>query len=419
MWRIKLIKKFFIKIAVSFAMTAVLAVNGVFGSGLTSAEAAVSEKREAELRKELASIVSTIDVMYYTSADTEKMLSELMKEIDDDTSYDDAAKKLVAKLNDRYSEFMTVEEFNSFNNGMRGEYYGIGVEVSKDETTKGIKIVRVFEGSPAEKAKLKAGDIILKVGSKDVTKLELSEVVSYVKGEKGTKVTLTILRGKTKKKYKVERDEVVIPSVRTTLYEKNSIAHIQVSAFLENTDEEFAAELDKLNKKTVKGVVLDFRNNGGGYVDTAYNMLNRVLPSGKKIFSYEHRSGLVENIVTEDAANTADKKVEIPTVILINNNSASASEIFTGAMRDIKGVKTVGEKTFGKGVAQSIYTVFDEATGEEKGGLKLTVVKYYLPKGSNIDKTGITPDYKIKDKTSTEKDEQFEKALSVLKKLLK
>jgi len=214
------------------------------------------------------------------------MLKEVFEESDDKIDIDNISKKFVSKLNDPYSVYYTAKELASFNSAMKGEYYGIGVEIAKDKKTGGIRINKVFAGSPAEKAKLKKGDIILKAGDTDLTKLELSEATTFVKGEKGTKIILTILRGKTEKKIEVERNEVIIPSVSYKTYEKGKVGYIRVSGFLEKTDEEFAGALDKLEAKGIEGLIIDLRDNGGGFVDTAYNMLNRILPSDKEAFSF-------------------------------------------------------------------------------------------------------------------------------------
>ena len=408
--------KFIIKSSGSLVLAATLLFNLPFG--LNEAYAAVSSAREQELRQELSTLVNTVKDNYYKKVDTDKMLKEVFEESDDKTHIDKISKKFVSKLNDPYSVYYNAKELESFNNTMKGEYYGIGVEIAKDEKTGGIIIKKVFPKSPAERAKLKKDDIILKVGNKDITKMELTKATTYVKGKKGTKITLTILREKSVKKIKVERNEVIIPSVSSKTYEKGKIGYISVSSFLNNTDEEFIAALDKLSAKGIEGLVIDLRNNGGGFVDTAYNMLNRILPSGKTVFSFEYESNKKEYFITENGKGEKDRTFEYPIFILINNNSASASELFTGALSDLGYADTVGEVTFGKGVAQSVYTLQNASTGAITGGVKLTTIKYYLPEDESINNVGIKPDYNIVDKINTAKDEQLEKAIEEINKMI-
>ena len=400
----------------SLVLAATLLLNVPFTTD--KALGAVSATRENELRQDLASLINTVKENYYKSVDIEKMLSEVFDESDDKISFDEASKKFISKLNDPYSVYYNAKELEDFSNAMKGEYYGIGVEIAKDKKTGGILIKTIFHNSPAEKAKLKKGDIILKAGDQDLTKFDVTEASTYVKGEKGSKITLTILRGKSKKKIEVERNEVTIPSVFSKIYKKDKIGYIRVSSFLDKTDEEFDTSLNKLEKKGIKGLVVDLRGNGGGYVDTAYNMLNRILPSGKTAFSFEYGSGKKEIYETQEAEGVKDRTFDYPILVLIDKQSASASEIFAGALSDLGYAETVGETSYGKGVAQSVYQMQNLFTGENIGGVKLTTMEYLLPEGESINKVGITPDYKVVDNKKTVKDEQLEKALKELKKMI-
>ena len=350
--------------------------------------------------------------------DTNKILDEVFEEADDKTGLDTISKLFVSKLNDPYSVYYTVKELESFNSAMKGEYYGIGIEVAKDVKTGGIKITNVFDGSPAKKAKLKKGDIILKAGKKDLTRLEILKATSYFKGKKGSKVTLTVLRGKSTKKMVVERNEVIIPTVSSKTYTNGRVGYIKVNAFLDNTGKEFVGALNKLVKKDIEGLVIDLRNNGGGYVGTAYDMLDRILPDNTDIFSFVYKSGKKEIAKTGELSTGDDKVFNLPIVILMNNESASASELFTGALKDNGYAETVGETSYGKGVAQSILEVLGKDGSTVIGGLKLTTIKYYLPNGESINKVGITPDYKIKDDKKTAKDEQLDYAVKKIKKMI-
>ena len=346
------------------------------------------------------------------------MLEEVFKSENDETNIDNIAKKFVKKLNDPYSEYYTAKELESFSRGLKGEYYGLGVEIAKDEKTGGIRITNVFDRSPAKKAKLKKGDIILKAGKKDLTKLTLAEASKYVKGKKGSKVTLTILRDKLTKKIMVERNEVIIPTVFSKTYNKGEIGYIRVSGFLENTADEFIKALDKLESKGIYGLVIDLRDNGGGLVDTAHKMLERILPDGEEVYSFGFKNGKKEYYKTGFYKKESDREFELPILILMNGNSASASELFAGALKDHGYAEIVGEVSYGKGVAQSVLEIRDKENKVIKGGIKLTTIKYYLPNGESINKTGIKPDYKIKDDIGTVKDEQLEKALKEFNKII-
>ena len=416
--------KFIIKKVGSLVLATVVTFNIPFLVNMEKVSAAVSDKRAQEIIKELQPIMETVDQLYYENVDTKKMLNEVLETENDKTDIDTIAKQFIKKLNDPYSEYYTVKELESFSNSIKGEYYGIGVEIAKDKKTGGILINNVFEGSPAKKAKLKKGDIILKAGNTDLTTLEVTEASKYVKGEKGSRITLTILRNKVIKKISVERNEVVVPSVFSKTYNKGKIGYIRVSGFLEKTADEFIKAIDKLEQKGIEGLVIDLRNNGGGLVNTAHKMLDRILPDGEEIYSFGYRDGSKDHYKTGfDKYGIAvqkekDRTFDLPIMILMNGNSASASELFAGALKDHWYAEVVGEVSFGKGVAQSVIEIRDKDDKAIKGGLKLTTIKYYLPDGESINKVGITPDYKIKDDVNTVKDEQLEKAFNELNKMI-
>ena len=408
----------FVKKAGSIMLASTLVLGMPFNFYTLRADAAVSEARAQEIKTELKDLIDKVNQNYYEDVDTNEILAEVFEEADDKTGLDTISKLFVSKLNDPYSVYYTVKELESFNSAMKGEYYGIGIEVAKDVKTGGIKITNVFDGSPAKKAKLKKGDIILKAGKKDLTRLEILKATSYFKGKKGSKVTLTVLRGKTTKKVVVERNEVIIPTVSSKTYTNGRVGYIKVNAFLDNTGKEFVNALNKLAKKNIEGLVIDLRNNGGGYVGTAYDMLDRILPDNTDIFSFVYKSGKKEIAKTGELSTGDDKVFNLPIVILMNNESASASELFTGALKDNGYAETAGETSYGKGVAQSILEVLGKDGSTVIGGLKLTTIKYYLPNGESINKVGITPDYKIKDDKKTAKDEQLDFAVKKIKKMI-
>ena len=412
------LNKYKLKKVGSVILTTALVMNLPFAFGFKEVKAAVSETRANEVRSELYDLVNKVGSRYYEDVNTDKLLNEVLEEADDKTGTDTLAKRFVEKLNDPYSIYYTISELDNFNNAMRGEYYGIGTEIEKDLKTGGIKIKKIFEGSPAKKAKLKKGDIILKVGKKDIRNIELTKAATYIKGKKGSKVTLTILRGQSTKKVVVERNEVVIPTVFAKTLNKGKIGYIKVTSFLDNTGKEFIKEIGKFEKKDVDGLIIDLRNNGGGYVGTAYDMLERILPDGTDIFSLMYKGGSRDYAKTGESGEKVDKTFDLPIVILINKGSASASELFTGALKDNGYADTVGETSYGKGVAQSVIDIYDKDKGIVMGGLKLTTMKYFLPNGESINKTGITPDYEIVDNLKTKKDEQLDMAVEKIKEMI-
>lgn len=366
--------------------------------------------------------LNVIKTQYYKPVDTSVMLEETMKEVKQDTSFDQFMKILVSKLNDKYSEYFTKEEMKSFSTALSGKFYGIGVEVSKDKKTGGILVNRVFEKSPAETAGLRNNDVIIKVNGYDISTLSLTDVTTRMKGEKGTEVEITVLRDDDEIKYTVVRDEINVESVKSDFNKKTKIGYLHISSFSDNTDEVFDEKISEFEKKGMKGLIIDLRNNGGGTVDSSYNMANRILKAGKKIYGFEYKNGTRKDFLAEDKSGEIDKIVNIPIYILLNRYSASASELFTGALVDNKVAKTVGEKSFGKGVAQSIFESRD-IFNNIISGLKITTFKYYLPNGESINEVGITPQYKVKNSLSEEgvlkEDKQLKKAENLLLKDIK
>lgn len=384
----------------------------------SQALAALTEEESLIFKMEAKNYADIIEQEYYKPVNTDDMFSQTAAEAETGISFDKFMKLFVSKLNDKYSEYFNKDEIQSFTSSMSGEYYGIGVEVSKDKDTGGILIKRVFETSPAKKAGVRVNDIIIKVNDKDISTISLSDAVTLMKGEKGTSVELGILRDGEDIKLNVMRDEIKMDSVVDNFNKKTKIGYLSVRSFLNNTDEAFDEKLTALEKKGMKGLIIDLRNNGGGTVDSAYNMANRILKSGKKIFSFEYKGGKKEDYFSKDENGKKDRVVKIPIYILINNNSASASELFTGALADNKAAKTVGEKSFGKGVAQSIFTSSD-IFGNVNSGLKITTLNYYLPNGESINNIGITPQYEVRLSVDDKKDKQLKKAEALLKKDLK
>ncbi|MHC6181135.1 S41 family peptidase [Clostridium sp. JNZ X4-2] len=333
--------------------------------------------------------------------------------INDNTLVEGAIKGMTSSLNDPYTVFMNKKEYDDFNVQTEGNYSGIGVQViTKDNN---IVIAGVFDNSPSKKAGIIVNDIIQKVNGTAVSGKDVDRAVSLMKGEENTEVTLTLYR-KNKGSFdvKVNRQKIDISTVTGEMLQGN-IGYIQVSMFDENTAKSFKNQLDKLKDQGMKSLIVDLRDNPGGLLDQCVDMVSNFVPKDKVIVStvdkynnkkeYKSKGGNFNNL---------------PLTILTNGNTASASEIFSGAVRDYKLGTLVGEKTYGKGVVQ---TVLDTGDGT---ALKVTISKYYTPNGENIHKKGIKPDVKVvypetlkSSPYDRNKDPQFNKALDIAKSKIK
>lgn len=319
----------------------------------------------------------------------ETLASYINKYYLNDIDYDKAAdliyKSIVSGLDDKYAEYYTKAEYKEISEKTNGEFCGIGAYMTQSKQDRKLKIAGVVKGGPAEKAGLKKGDIIIEVNGEDIQGKDSSYVVSKIKGKEGTKVSISVLRNGSKKPvtFNIKREVIHDNTVSYKMLD-NNIGYISVSAFETVTKKQFKNAVDNLEKKNEKGLIIDLRDNGGGLLDTALDMLDRILP--KKLVVYtKDKNGVAEEYYTKD-----DKEIKVPIVILVNGNSASASEVFCGALRDYGKAKLLGTKTFGKGIVQSSFAFADGT------GLKFTTSKYYTPKGINIHGTGFEPDIKVK-----------------------
>jgi len=300
-----------------------------------------------------------------------------------------AIKGMVESLNDPYSEYYTPDEFKDFNESVSGTYEGIGVVITLRD--KYITVVSVFSGSPAERAGIKAGDRFIEIDGRDITGLSTAEVTKRIMGEKGTKVNIVVNRNGETLKFEVERDIVKINPIESKIFGKG-IGYIKINQFNENTVENLDKTLDEFKKNGVVGIVLDLRNNPGGYLDQAIEVAKRFVPQGP-----------IVNLVTRDGKTQTFMSDSEPSpfslVVLVNGGSASASEVLAGAIKDRNVGVLVGEQTFGKGMVQRTLSL------GALGGIKLTTAYYTTPNGTNINNTGITPDVVIEsDKSNPLKD---------------
>ena len=289
-------------------------------------------------------------------------------------------------LNDPYSVYYDKDEYTSLNEENSGTYCGIGVQVSQNVYTGIITAVKVFKDSPAQEAGMLPGDILYKVEDIEATGEDLSLLVSdHIRGEEGTKVHLTVYRQSTDEyvEMDVERRMVENPTVEYEMLE-NKAGYISLSSFEEVRSEQFKKAVDDLTAQGMEKLIVDLRNNGGGVVQAAKEIADYLLPDGKTIVSFKGK-GIDDSTYSSDDGH----EVDVPIVLLVNGESASASEVLTGALKDNNWATIVGEKTFGKGIAQGVFNLPDGS------GLKLTTAYYYTPSGECIHKLGIEPDVTV------------------------
>ena len=333
-------------------------------------------------------------------------------EVDEEQLREYSYKGMIAGLEDPYSVYYTKEEYEDVEESSEGIFSGVGIVLTQDMETKAITVVKPMKDGPAQKAGIKAGDILTKVEGEEISSDEdLSSVVSRVKGKEGTKVTLTFSRDGKEKDYTLTRQEIKNPTVEYEMLE-NKVGYIKITEFDEVTVEQFDDALSQLENDGMKKLVLDLRDNPGGLLDAVVEIADRILTTGMIVYT-EDKNGKK----TEYEAKSAEC-VEQPIAVLINGNSASASEILAGAIQDYKAGTLVGTTSYGKGIVQNIFQLGDGSA------VKLTIANYYTPKGRNIHKKGIDPDVEVELKESLKdeieikksEDNQLQEALKVLEK---
>ena len=315
---------------------------------------------------------------------------------------------LAQAAKDPYTEYFSSKDAQAFNSEISGSFSGIGAEMGKNSQGQ-IIVVSPIAGFPASKAGLKAQDIIANINGKSTANLSVDAAVTEIRGPKDTFVTLDIVRGGNQQlSFKIKRDTITIPSVTSKILDGN-IGYIQISQFTEDTASLSAKAAEQFKTSKVNGVILDLRGNPGGLVDAAVSVCNLWLSPGQTIL--KEKSGDVV-LQTYTASGTKNTLKGIPTVVLLDGGSASASEITAGALHDNKAATIVGEKSYGKGVVQQIYNLKDGAEA------KITIAKWYRPNGQNINKVGISPDKKVTisaDDIKNKNDTQLNSALTFLK----
>ena len=322
-----------------------------------------------------------------------------------------AIKGYIEGLDDPYTEYISKEDMEEYLDDTMGNFVGIGIYMVKDEATNRIKVLAPIKGSPAEKAGVLAGDIIISVNDEEFTGDQFSVISTKIKGEEGSTVKLKVLRGKEEKEFEIKREKIVVNPVEGKVIE-NNIGYIAFSSFDENTSEEFKKKYEELASQGIKSLIIDLRNNGGGIVDEALEIADYFVEKDT-VLLYE-----VDKDNNEKVEKAKDGVlINMPTIVLTNENTASSSEILAGALKDLGKAKIVGTKTYGKGVIQSLLTLSDGS------GIKITSEEYLTPNKTKINKVGIEPDETVElpDTVTNvlrveEKDDtQLQKAIQMLK----
>ena len=335
-------------------------------------------------------------------------------EIDDDKLTQAALKGYVEGLGDEYTEFLTSDEWEDLDSSL-SEFVGIGVYMSQlKSTNETIIIGTIDDDTPAAKAGIKAGDIIKEINLEDVSTKGSEYISSKIKGTAGSTVKIKVLRGEEELTFDVERAEIKVYKIKHEMLQ-NNIGYIDFDSFTDTSYNEFKAAYEDLKNNGATSLIVDLRNNTGGYVDSALNIADIFVDSGKALLITEDKNGYR---YTQSSKNS--KEIDMPVVVLVNEYTASASEILTGILKDYKLATIVGTTTYGKGVIQEVYP---DVLGKDIGGaLKVTVSEYFTPNGNKINKVGIEPDEKVEldDSESTDitkdTDTQLQKAIEILKK---
>ena len=332
-----------------------------------------------------------------------------LEEVDDATLREGAYEGIVAALGDPYSVYYTPQEAEEVFEQSEGIYYGIGAYVQLDTVTGYGMITGTIKNTPAEEAGLRAGDIIYKVEGEDMYGLDLTQVVARIKGEEGTKVNITLVRDGEEIEVAVERRKIESPTVEYSMLDEK-MGYVQITEFDEVTVNQFTEAINGLNANNAQGMILDLRANPGGNLYSVVDIADMLLGEGLILYT-EDKQGR-----REEYKSDANMAIDIPIVILVDGNSASASEVLSGALKDHGKATLVGTTTFGKGIVQTIRTLRDGSA------LKLTISAYYTPSGTNIHGTGIEPDVVVEFDGDAYYDEgydnQLEKAKEVLSEML-
>ena len=331
-------------------------------------------------------------------------------EVDEEKLKEGAIKGYIEGLEDPYTEYISKEDMQDYLDDTMGNFVGIGIYMVKNTEVDKIQVLAPIKNSPAEKAGILPGDLIIAVDDVQYTADDMTEVSAKIKGEEGTNVKVEILRGTETKTFALTRETIKVNPVEGKVL-NNHIGYIEFSSFDEGTAEDFKAKYEELQKQGIDSLIIDLRNNGGGIVDEAVDIADLMIEKGKNILITKSK-----NEEEEETKAQKDRTITVPVVVLVNEYSASASEILAAALKENDNATLVGKKTYGKGVIQTVYSMNDGS------GLKLTTEEYFTPNHNKIHEIGITPDveidlpegktlYDVEDKEDT----QLQKAIELLK----
>lgn len=354
---------------------------------------------DADSVAKINELAAYINLYYYDETDTEALKSGMYA-------------GLLSGVNDKYSTYYTAEEYQQSQIGMTGKYYGIGAGLTQDIKTMVVTVNKIYDGTPSKDAGLLKDDVILSVEDVEATSMELSELVQLIRGEEGTTVHLEVYRPATGENlsFDVERANVTLPSVASEMLTEE-IGYIRIESFETDTAAQFETALAQLENAGMHSLVIDLRYNGGGLVDSVVQILDDILPEGLLVYTEDKYGN------RQEYKSSGETHFDYPLAVLVNEDSASASEIFAGAIKDYEYGTLIGTKTFGKGIVQSLFKLSD---GD---AVKLTTAKYFTPKGNYIHGVGIEPDIELEyeylnpDGQSYEMqyDNQIQKAIEVLR----
>ncbi len=318
-------------------------------------------------------------------------------DVDDETAKDNIYKAYLSSYGDKYTMYYTADEYKALKESTNGKFYGIGA-VCQLSGEGGVLLVDVYDNGAGYQAGLRSGDRVVNVDGRDITDMELSSAVALIKGDKGTSVTLEVIRGTERLTFSAVRDAVEAKTVSYTLLD-NNIGYLSISQFEEVTTKQFKAAVEDLQSQGMKGLVIDIRNNPGGLLDTVVGMLKYMLPDGLIVYT-EDKQGNRKEYKGQD-----NDEFNLPLAVIVNGNSASASEIFAGAIQDYGKGTIIGTQTYGKGIVQTVKPLTDGSA------IKFTIAKYFTPKGQDIHGKGVTPDMVVEYYTDADVDTQLDVAI--------
>lgn len=374
-------------------------LEGIVGNLMISMPKVTDDNQNSELNDKLFEIQQKLDELYIGDYDKNKLI-------------EGALEGYVASVGDQYTEYLNEEEISALEEDVKGAYVGVGLYIAQNTQTKEIVVVGVIDESPAQKAGIIAGDVIEKIDGENYSGEQLTQASNVMKGIAGTKVNLAVKREEKEISFDIIRNEIKFKCVKSEMLE-NKIGYIKISSFGGECAADFKKAYEELQSKSAKSLIIDLRNNGGGLVDQSLDIAEMIVPKGAKMLITKDKKG------NEDISKSNKEPIiNIPIVVLVNEYTASASEILTAAIRENVDAKVIGTNTYGKGVIQGIYLLKDKETG-----MKITIQEYFTPNHNKLNKIGIKPDEEVelpedwKGHTTVDRDAdtQLKRAIEILK----